>query len=99
MAGTVRSLARRSKPLPAEGPIDAVPSGKVAISVALADKLDTLIEFFEMGEKPTGSGDPYALRRAALGVIRIILENGSLPLECDCLRTRNCSASSLNACA
>jgi len=59
-----------------KGPSDAVPTGTVAVSVALADKLDTLIKFFEIGEKPTGSGDPYALRRAALGVIRIILENG-----------------------
>ena len=58
-----------------KGPSDDVPHGIVAISVALADKLDTLIEFFRIGEKPTGSGDPFALRRAALGVIRIILEN------------------------
>jgi glycyl-tRNA synthetase beta chain len=58
-----------------KGPNDDVPRGLVAISVALADKLDTLIEFFRIGEKPTGSGDPFALRRAALGVIRIILEN------------------------
>ena len=58
-----------------------MPTGAVAISVALADKLDTLVQFFNAGEKPTGSGDPYALRRAALGVIRIILENNlSLPL-------------------
>jgi glycyl-tRNA synthetase beta chain len=57
------------------GPSDAVPSDKVAIAVALADKQDQLIEFFAAGEKPTGSGDPFALRRAALGVIRIILEN------------------------
>ncbi len=64
-----------------KGPNDAVPAGTVAVSVALADKLDTLVQFFENGEKPTGSGDPYALRRAALGVIRIILENKlSLPL-------------------
>jgi glycyl-tRNA synthetase beta chain len=64
-----------------KGPSDAVPAGTVAVSVALADKLDTLVEFFMVGEKPTGSGDPYALRRAALGVIRIILENElSLPL-------------------
>jgi glycyl-tRNA synthetase beta chain len=47
----------------------------VAVSVALADKLDTLRAFFAIGETPTGSGDPYALRRCALGVIRIILEN------------------------
>jgi glycyl-tRNA synthetase beta chain len=58
-----------------KGPSDDVPRGTVAVSVALADKLDTLREFFSVGEKPTGSGDPYALRRAALGVIRIILEN------------------------
>src|SRR6185369_8843503 len=45
-------------------------------AVALADKLDQLAAFFAIGEKPTGSGDPYALRRAALGVIRIIRENG-----------------------
>jgi glycyl-tRNA synthetase beta chain len=58
------------------GPSDAVPTDKIAIAVALADKLDQLARFFAVGEKPTGSGDPYALRRAALGVIRIILENG-----------------------
>jgi glycyl-tRNA synthetase beta chain len=58
------------------GPTDAVPSRPVSIAVALADKLDQLTGFFAIGEKPTGSGDPYALRRAALGVIRIIRENG-----------------------
>jgi len=57
------------------GPSDAVPSDDVAIAVALADKLDALTGFFKAGEKPTGSGDPFALRRAALGVIRILLEN------------------------
>ena len=46
-----------------------------AVAVALADKLDTLVGFWAIGEKPTGSGDPYQLRRAALGVIRIVLEN------------------------
>ena len=61
------------KPL---GPSDAVPTDPVAVAVALADKLDTLTGFFAIGEKPTGSGDPYALRRAALGVIRIILNMG-----------------------
>lgn len=65
-----------------KGPSDAVPTGIIAVSVALADKLDSLIQFFKIGEKPTGSGDPYALRRAALGVIRIILENQlNLPLR------------------
>jgi glycyl-tRNA synthetase beta chain len=57
------------------GPNDAVPADKVAIAVALADKLDALTGFFAAGERPTGSGDPFALRRAALGVIRILLEN------------------------
>jgi glycyl-tRNA synthetase beta chain len=57
------------------GPNDAVPTDNVAIAVALADKLDALTGFFAAGEKPTGSSDPFALRRAALGVIRIILEN------------------------
>ncbi len=57
------------------GPSDDVPTGSVAAAVALADKLDSLAGFWAIGEKPTGSGDPYALRRAALGVIRIILEN------------------------
>jgi glycyl-tRNA synthetase beta chain len=53
----------------------------VAVAVALADKLDTLVGFWAIGEKPTGSGDPYQLRRAALGVIRIVLENDlRLPL-------------------
>ncbi|MGH1424348.1 MAG: glycine--tRNA ligase subunit beta [Pseudooceanicola sp.] len=55
------------------GPSDAVPSGPVSQAVALADKIDTLTGFWAMDEKPTGSKDPYALRRAALGVIRILL--------------------------
>jgi len=58
------------------GPSDRVPTDPVAICVALADKLDTLCGFWAIDEKPTGSKDPYALRRAALGVVRIILENG-----------------------
>jgi glycyl-tRNA synthetase beta chain len=58
------------------GPGEAAPSAPVSVAVALADKLDQLTGFFAIGEKPTGSGDPYALRRAALGVIRIIRENG-----------------------
>ncbi|MCB1547281.1 MAG: glycine--tRNA ligase subunit beta, partial [Hyphomicrobiaceae bacterium] len=53
---------------------DSVPREPVSIAVALADKLDTLVGFWAIGEKPTGSGDPYQLRRAALGVIRIVLE-------------------------
>jgi len=57
-----------------QGPNDRVPSDPVAIAVALADKIDTLVGFWAIDEKPTGSKDPYALRRAALGVIRIILD-------------------------
>jgi len=59
-----------------QGPSDIVPTDPVAVTVALADKLDTLVGFWAIDEKPTGSKDPYALRRAALGVVRIILENG-----------------------
>jgi glycyl-tRNA synthetase beta chain len=58
-----------------KGPDDLVPSDPVSIAVALADKIDTLVGFWAVDEKPTGSKDPYALRRAALGVIRIYLEN------------------------
>jgi len=58
-----------------KGPSDRCPTAPLAILVALADKLDTLVGFFAIDEKPTGSKDPYALRRAALGVIRIVLEN------------------------
>jgi glycyl-tRNA synthetase beta chain len=58
-----------------QGPSDRIPTDPVAIAVALADKLDTLVGFWAIDEKPTGSKDPYALRRAALGVIRIVLEN------------------------
>jgi glycyl-tRNA synthetase beta chain len=58
------------------GPADAAPAAPVTIAVALAEKLDLLAAFFGIGEKPTGSGDPFALRRAALGIIRIIRENG-----------------------
>ena len=58
-----------------QGPNDRVPTSPESIAVALADKLDTLVGFWAIDEKPTGSKDPYALRRAALGVIRIVLEN------------------------
>jgi len=57
------------------GPSDRVPTDPVSIAVALADKIDTLVGFWAIDEKPTGSKDPYALRRAALGVIRLIVEN------------------------
>jgi glycyl-tRNA synthetase beta chain len=58
-----------------QGPTDRVPSDLVSVAVALADKLDTLVGFWAIDEKPTGSKDPFALRRAALGVIRLIIEN------------------------
>jgi glycyl-tRNA synthetase beta chain len=58
-----------------QGPNDRIPTSAISIAVALADKLDTLPGFWVIDEKPTGSKDPYALRRAALGVIRIVLEN------------------------
>jgi glycyl-tRNA synthetase beta chain len=77
-----RAIELHYKP---RGPADLVPlesqGDATAIAVALADKLDTLVGFWAIGEKPTGSGDPYQLRRAALGVIRIVLENDlRLPL-------------------
>ncbi len=77
-----RAIELHYKP---KGPSDSVPleeqGDAVGVAVALADKLDTLLGFWAIGEKPTGSGDPYQLRRAALGVIRIVLENDlRLPL-------------------
>ncbi len=75
-ADVADAIAAHYKP---QGPSDEVPSGKIAQAVALADKLDTLACFWAIGETPTGSKDPFALRRAALGVIRIILE-GELKL-------------------
>src|SRR5690606_16187027 len=63
-----------------QGPNDSVPTAPLTVAVALADKLDTLVGFFAIDEKPTGSKDPYALRRAALGVLRII-EASTIPIE------------------
>jgi len=71
-ASVARAIEEHYKPL---GPTDDVPSNPVSVAVALADKLDTLVGFWSIDEKPTGSKDPYALRRAALGVIRLVLEN------------------------
>ncbi|MBV9862520.1 MAG: glycine--tRNA ligase subunit beta [Alphaproteobacteria bacterium] len=65
------AIAEHYKPL---GPNDTCPTAPVSILVALADKIDTLAAFFSIGERPTGSGDPFALRRAAQGVIRLVLE-------------------------
>jgi len=59
-----------------QGPADLAPTAPVTVAVALADKIDTLMAFFSINERPTGSRDPFALRRAALGVIRIVLDNG-----------------------
>ena len=70
-ASVAAAIEEHYKP---QGPSDYVPSDPVSLSVALADKLDTLVSFWAMLEKPTGSKDPYALRRAALGVIRILCE-------------------------
>ena len=73
------TIAEHYAPL---GPSDHCPTAPVSVAVALADKIDTLVGFFAIGEKPTGSKDPYALRRAALGTIRLILENKlRLPLR------------------
>src|SRR6185503_14965442 len=77
-----RAIELHYKP---KGPTDTVPleseGDGAAVAVALADKLDMLVGFWAIGEKPTGSGDPYQLRRAALGVIRIVIENDlRLPL-------------------
>jgi glycyl-tRNA synthetase beta chain len=65
-----------------QGPSDSVPTAPLTVAVALADKLDTLVGFFAIDERPTGSKDPFALRRAALGVVRVILgENHRLGLK------------------
>ena len=71
-ASVAAALEEHYKP---QGPSDRIPNDRVSIAVALADKIETLVGFWIIEEKPTGSKDPYALRRAALGVIRILLEN------------------------
>jgi glycyl-tRNA synthetase beta chain len=84
LMGRYYALAQDDEPTVAEaigdhykpqGPNDQIPKAPVSIAVAMADKLDTLVSFWAIDEKPTGSKDPYALRRAALGVIRILIEN------------------------
>ena len=73
------ALAAHYRP---QGPGDEAPSAPVSMVAALADKFDTLAGFFSIDERPTGSRDPFALRRAALGIVRIVLENGlRLPLR------------------
>lgn len=71
-ADVANAIAQHYSPV---GPQDEAPSAPVSVVIALADKIDSLVGFFAIDEKPTGSKDPFALRRAALGVIRIILEN------------------------
>lgn len=71
-ASVADAIAQHYSPL---GPTDGCPTAPVSVAVALADKIDTLVGFFAIGETPTGSKDPFALRRAALGVIRLIIEN------------------------
>lgn len=78
-ASVAAAIAQHYKP---QGPSDSVPTDPVAICIALADKLYTIIGLFSIDEKPTGSKDPFALRRMALGIIRIILDNDvRLPLQ------------------
>ncbi|MCA0417925.1 MAG: glycine--tRNA ligase subunit beta [Proteobacteria bacterium] len=72
-ASVAAAVEEHYKPV---GPSDRVPNDPVSVAVALADKLDTLVGFWAIDEKPTGSKDPFALRRAALGVIRLVVENG-----------------------
>src|SRR3546814_19296037 len=71
-AAVADAVAQHYQPL---GPSDACPSAPVSVCAALADKIDTLAGFWMIDEKPTGPKDPYALRRAALGVIRLIIES------------------------
>jgi glycyl-tRNA synthetase beta chain len=82
-ASVAAAIEEHYKP---QGPGDRVPTDPVSVAVALADKLDTLVGFWAIDEKPTGSKDPYALRRAALGVIRLVLENG---IRCGLLGVTN----------
>lgn len=71
-AEVAEAVAEHYAPL---GPSDTCPSAPVSVAVALADKIDTLVGMFAIGEKPTGSKDPFGLRRAALGIIRLVVEN------------------------
>jgi glycyl-tRNA synthetase beta chain len=85
------AIEEHYKPL---GPSDRVPTDPVSVAVALADKLDTLVGFWAIDEKPTGSKDPYALRRAALGVIRLVVENA---IQCSLVETFQAQASRVDA--
>ena len=82
------------------GPSDAVPTAPVSVAVALADKLDTLTGFWAIDEKPTGSKDPFALRRAALGVIRILLDDEcgfALLAASELIELESCASAILDA--
>ncbi|MGN6097102.1 MAG: glycine--tRNA ligase subunit beta [Bosea sp. (in: a-proteobacteria)] len=84
-ASVAAAVEEHYKPL---GPSDRLPSDPVSVAVALADKLDTLVGFWAIDEKPTGSKDPYALRRAALGICRICDENNLNRLQLELILTR-----------
>ena len=88
--GRGTSVATRNRgPLQAGRPLDRVPTDPVSVAVALADKIDTLVGFWAIDEKPTGSKDPYALRRAALGGLGILHKRSSVEKDCVCrLRPR-----------
>jgi glycyl-tRNA synthetase beta chain len=81
-----RAIEEHYKP---QGPGDRVPSNPVSIAVALADKIDTLVGFWAIDEKPTGSKDPYALRRAALAIVRLVLENKCSPFQLERIFARH----------
>jgi glycyl-tRNA synthetase beta chain len=85
-AAVADAIAEHYAPL---GPTDRCPTESVSVAVALADKIDTLAGFFGIGEPPTGSKDPFALRRAALGTIRLIVENGLRVRLAEVLRKSN----------
>ena len=79
------------------GPGDKCPTAPVGVAVALADKIDSLVGFWAIGERPRGSGDPFALRRAALGIIRLIVENDlRIPLRGVLLRARDLHGETAN---
>ena len=79
-----------------KGPSDICPSNPVSIAVALAEKVDTLVGFFAIGEKPTGSKDPFALRRASLGIIRLVIEN-SVRIDLETVMTEAAKLYNLNS--
>ncbi len=78
-----------------KGPTDSCPSAPVSIALALAEKIDTLVGFFAIDEKPTGSKDPFALRRASLGIIRLITEN-NIRIDLDQVILKSASSYDLN---